>query len=270
MKVLMTVDLEGVSCIVNEMIQALPTSPLYFEARTFLMSDVNSAIEGAVEGGADEIVVFDSHCDGLNIILDKLNQKAKAILGNPILVPEEYMREFDAKILIGYHAMADTDNGLLCHTYPLEVKYIDVNEIRVGEIGMEILIASFLKIPTVLVTGDSSAKEETIKLIKDMNFVTVKEVLGNRSALCKNLNETSENIRNVAKKAILNYKSMELLKIEKPYKIEVAFYNEKFARNVFGIEKFYKKRLEDNKMIIEGDNLYKLWVNLKDSIWMNL
>lgn len=270
MRILIAVDLEGISGIVNEKMQALPTAPLYKEARIFLMSDVNSAIEGAVEGGADEIVVYDYHCDGLNIIVDELSEKATAILGNPTIVPEEFIREFDAKMLIGYHSMAETPNGLLCHTYPLEIKYIKVNGLKVGEIGMEILIASYLDIPTILVTGDSKAETETKELIKDIEFVSVKEVLGNRSALCKNLSQTSKSIKDCAKRAVLNYKNMKLLKVEGPYKLEIAFYNKSFVEKVFNIEKYYKKHMKNGTIIFEDDNLYKLWIHVKDSIWANL
>ena len=158
MKIFLNVDLEGISGVVSEEKQSLPGSLFYQEARKFLMSDVNSAIKGAIEGGADKCVVFDSHCDGLNIIFNELNEKTDIIIGNPTIISEEYMRKFDAKILIGYHSMAETEYGNQCHTYDNEIKYIEINDNRIGEIGIEILIASFLDIPTILVTGDSKAE----------------------------------------------------------------------------------------------------------------
>ena len=270
MKVLILTDLEGISGIVSDNIQALPSSPQYQEARKYLMSDVNGAVEGALDGGADEVVVYDTHCDGLNIILEDLHEKAKAILGNPILIPEDLIRSFDAKILIGYHSMAETPHAVLCHTYPLQVRSITVNGLRVGEIGMEMLIAAYLNIPTILVAGDSTACKEAKDLIKNVEIIVVKQSLGFRHALCHGLNVTRKKIRESTERAVRNYKSFDLLKPEQPYKVEVSFYKEEVAHRAFKKLEYCRKELGDKTVIAEDGNLFQLWIHLKDAIWASL
>ena len=51
MKIYVMCDLEGITGIVNFEQQVKPGAPQYEEARRFLMSDLNGAIRGAVDGG---------------------------------------------------------------------------------------------------------------------------------------------------------------------------------------------------------------------------
>lgn len=269
-KVLILTDLEGISGIVSENIQALPSSPQYQEARKHLMSDINGAVEGAFPGGATEVVVFDTHCDGLNIILEDLHEKAKAILGNPILIPEELVRSFDAKILIGYHSMAETPNAVLCHTYPLQVQSITLNGLRVGEIGIEMMTAAYLNVPTILVAGDSEACREARELVKNVETVDVKQSIGFRQALCDGLKVTRRKIRESTEKAVQKYKSFDLLQSERSYKVEISFYKKEFAQQVSRRFEYCRKELRERTVIAEDGNLFQLWNHLKDAIWANL
>ena len=73
MKIILLADLEGVSGVVDNEQQAKPGAPLYQEAREYLLSDVNAVIEGALDGGATEITIFDMHYYGLNLNLGKMS-----------------------------------------------------------------------------------------------------------------------------------------------------------------------------------------------------
>ena len=73
MKIILLADLEGVSGVVDNEQQAKPGAPLYQEAREYLLSDVNAVIEGALDGGATEITIFDMHYYGLNLNLSKIH-----------------------------------------------------------------------------------------------------------------------------------------------------------------------------------------------------
>ncbi|MQY59361.1 MAG: aminopeptidase, partial [Clostridia bacterium] len=82
MKIYIIIDMEGITGVVSPDKQAKPGSPGYQEAREFLMSDLNATVEGALEGGASDVLIYDMHYYGLNVILDKLHPKAKIIMGN--------------------------------------------------------------------------------------------------------------------------------------------------------------------------------------------
>jgi len=59
-KVFISSDMEGTAGIVDWQ-QVIGPGPAYERGRALLLGEVNAAIEGAIDGGADEIVVNDSH-----------------------------------------------------------------------------------------------------------------------------------------------------------------------------------------------------------------
>ncbi len=83
MKILLIADLEGASGVVDNEQQAKPGASLYHEARNYLISDVGGAVEGAIEGGADEVIIFDMHYSGLNLNLEEIHPRAKVVMGKP-------------------------------------------------------------------------------------------------------------------------------------------------------------------------------------------
>ena len=60
MKIFVSADIEGVAGIVDTN-QTLSPGSDYDLGRTLLLKEVNAAIDGAVAGGATEIVVNDAH-----------------------------------------------------------------------------------------------------------------------------------------------------------------------------------------------------------------
>ena len=44
--------------------------PWHLEARRLLMGDINAAVQGAIDGGATEVVVWDNHDGGHNAIME--------------------------------------------------------------------------------------------------------------------------------------------------------------------------------------------------------
>ena len=63
MKVIIMTDLEGISLV--DSIDMIPEeNDGYKFACQRLMADVNAAVQGAVDAGADEIIVFDGHGRG--------------------------------------------------------------------------------------------------------------------------------------------------------------------------------------------------------------
>lgn len=83
MKVYILVDMEGISGIVrSEQVSGVGNE--YEEARKFLTGDINAAVEGALEGGATEIIVNDLHSarGGCNMLPERLHPEARYIWGH--------------------------------------------------------------------------------------------------------------------------------------------------------------------------------------------
>ena len=96
--------MEGVTGVVH-FEQVLPEKEEYKRARELMVGDVNAAIEGALEAGAKEIIVNDSHNKMTNIILSQLNPAAHLISGyDKPLCMMQGVKGHDAALFIGYHA----------------------------------------------------------------------------------------------------------------------------------------------------------------------
>jgi D-amino peptidase len=61
MKVFVMTDLEGATGVAGDWADFNPGGREHDPARRMLTGDVNAAIQGAYEGGADEVVVLDGH-----------------------------------------------------------------------------------------------------------------------------------------------------------------------------------------------------------------
>ena len=72
MKILIAADMEGVSGI-TRWEETDPTHHEYVRFRKIMTDEVNAAIAGAAEAGANEFVVADGHDAGTNILVEELD-----------------------------------------------------------------------------------------------------------------------------------------------------------------------------------------------------
>ncbi|HWT38598.1 MAG TPA: M55 family metallopeptidase, partial [Paraburkholderia sp.] len=79
MKVLISVDIEGVAGVVNPE-QTRAGNGEYERARRWMTLEANAAIEGAFAGGATDVWVNDSHGGFRNLLPDMLDARANVIL----------------------------------------------------------------------------------------------------------------------------------------------------------------------------------------------
>ena len=104
MRILIAADMEGITGVVHAD-QTESTHPEYQRFRRLMTADVNAAIRGAFDGGADEVVVSDGHGGARNILIEELDGRARLNSGSPS--PFSMMQGIDAGIqgviLAGYH-----------------------------------------------------------------------------------------------------------------------------------------------------------------------
>lgn len=259
MKIYIKLDGEGITGVVNSDKQANPGGDNYQEMRRLLMSDLNAAIEGAIEGGASEVIVYDMHHYGLNVIVEELHPKAKLIAGNPHILPPGIGLDetYKGMIMIGYHVMADTEGGLLTHTYSLDIKSLYLNEILMGEIGLEAAIAGTYGVPLIMISGDSKAIEEGEKILGDFEKAMVKYALDDHSALCLPTPVTKEIIKEKVKSALVRINEFKPYIIPSPYQIKMEFYKIDKAGKASTISGV--RRINDVTVELKGNNLFLLW-----------
>ncbi len=206
MKVYISADMEGVSGVVDPE-QTDPSRPEYQYARKLMLREVNAAIEGALAGGATDILVNDSHWNMRNLLIDELHPAATLLSG----APKEYSMmtgidgSFDAVFFTGYHARAESACATLDHTYegPNTIQNVWMNGTPVGEYGINGALAGYFGVPVALVTGDQVVCMQAKELMgQDLETVVVKEAVGRVAA--KNLHPTrvAELIRAGAERAV--------------------------------------------------------------------
>jgi len=171
--------LEGISgvCVFDQTRE--PTTTHYQDARRLLMADINAAVEGCFEGGATEIVVEDEHAGGFNFVAELIDPRVVYLTGKSR--PKMSQREsiytgFDGAILLGYHSMAGTSDGILNHTQSsLRGNRYWYNGRESGEIAQAALRLGHCGVPVVMVSSDDAGCREAREFLgEDIVTVSVK------------------------------------------------------------------------------------------------
>jgi D-amino peptidase len=203
MKVFLSSDMEGTAGVVD-WAQCVGDGPEAVAGRRLLLAEVNAAIEGAVAGGATEIVVNDSHSTMRNLPPDALAGEASYISGShkPLYMMQGLDGSFDAVLFVSYHGSIGAPAGL-SHTYnPRAVMEARLDGVVTGEAGINALVAAHYGVPVVLVTGDRVACEETEALIPGVHSAVVKEPVSRIAAHSLHPARACALIRDTAEQAV--------------------------------------------------------------------
>jgi len=176
-KVYISFDMEGVAGIVDWS-QCLGPGQAYEEGRRLLLGEVNAAIDGALEAGATEIVCNDSHGTMNNLDPSELHGQASYVSGRhkPLYMMQGLDATADLVFMIGYHGSISGESSVLSHTYnPSVISHVELNGVRVGESGINALVALACQAPVGLITGDQQTIAEADPFMADAELVVVKE-----------------------------------------------------------------------------------------------
>jgi D-amino peptidase len=184
LKIYVVCDLEGVAGVVDHRQQCEWDAargwyaPYLDQARRLATLELNALVEGALEGGATEIVAWDGHGNfpgGLDIEL--LHPACKLVMGAGDGGPEGLDSSFAALFQLGLHAMVGTPRAVLAHSFYGGLTGYQVNDQLVGEIWMNCYTAGLSGVPCVFVSGDRAAAAEAADLIPGIETAIVKEGL---------------------------------------------------------------------------------------------
>lgn len=205
MKVFVSCDMEGVAGIVDWS-QCRPSGGAAYDAGCRLMQgEVNAAVEGALAGGADEVVVNDSHGSMFNLDPTALPRAASYISGRhkPGYMMEGLGPSFGAIFFVGYHGSISGGPSALSHTYnPEVIAGVRLNGTSVGESGINALLAHSHGVPIALLTGDAVTLREAETFAPDVVGVVTKESHTHFSAHHLHPAESCEKIRAAAREAV--------------------------------------------------------------------
>lgn len=256
-------DMEGVSGIVDFETYISPSSVYYEKGRKLATLEVNAAIDGILSTGVHQIVVCDGHGYGA-IDIELLHKEASLIMGRPLdLMFEMGDGYFDAFLMVGQHAMQNASGANLSHTFDhINIESLTINNIPMGEAGVNALRAGLFGVPTIFLSGDTAACEEIQKIIHEVHTCSVKRGITRTSAICLQPENAREKIRRSVIDAVRNMENIRPFIIPPPY--EAIFeYNNAASLNKY-MDKPYAKIQSHNKVSIYADDLQTL---LSKNLW---
>jgi len=225
LKIYIVTDLEGISGVFSFAQTREPLTPLNREAREYFMGDLAAVVRGLRDAGATEIVVLDGH--GSQAVVPHLMEPgAKYVTGLPrpgVLWGLD--RSFAGIVMLGYHAMMGTPDGVLNHTQSSksENRYW-YNGVESGEIVQMAAIAGHFGVPPILVTGDEATCRESQKFFgTSCVTVAVKRGIAREAALLYPFAETRKALYEGGKRAVAAIPKCKPYRLELPIKAKKQY-----------------------------------------------
>jgi D-amino peptidase len=222
MKVHITADMEGIATISHDE-QADYKSSEYPRMCEIMTGEVEAAIQGAKDGGADEIIVCDAHDTGRNLLVEKLDEDIEIVQGSAydLGMMNGITRDCDASLQIGYHSMRHTHAGTLGHTYSYDIAKLKFNRTVIGESGLSAAIAGHFGVPMVFVSGDSHAIKQARSLVRNIVGVPTKTGVGLYGVHSLTPGKAIKNIRKGVKEALDMRSEIKPFIVKRPVLMEV-------------------------------------------------
>ncbi|WP_381792366.1 M55 family metallopeptidase [Streptomyces niveus] len=203
MKILISADMEGATGVTWPG-DVLPGTPQWERCRTLFTSDVNAAVLGFLDGGADDVLINEAHWSMRNLLLEELDYRAQLLTGRHkslSMVEGVQHGDVDAIAFIGYHTGAGTE-GVLAHTYLANsITGVWLNGARASEGLLNAHVVAEYGVPVVLVTGDDLTCRDADGYAPDARKVAVKDYVSRYAAVCRTPARTAADIRSAAREA---------------------------------------------------------------------
>jgi D-amino peptidase len=223
MKILISADMEGATGVTWPA-DVEPGTEQWQRCRRMFTSDVNAAVAGFFDGGADEVLINEAHATMRNLLLEDLDERAVMLTGRhkDLSMVEGIQRPgVSAVAFVGYHAGAGRD-GVLAHTYlPNSVTGVRVNGGQASEGTLNSFVAAEYGVPVILVTGDDVTCADAASYAPRAAAVAVKDCVSRYSAVCRPPAVTAAAIRAAAEGAVKLAGSYEPVHEEAGFGVEV-------------------------------------------------
>lgn len=258
MKVYISADMEGAAGVVHPS-HLSPPHPEYERLRRIWTEDVNALVAGALDAGAETVLVNDAHSLMANLLPEVLHPRAGYVLG--YLKPGNQMqgldRTFGAAILFT-HSRAGTASGVLSHTYLLrEVHEVRLNGRPAGEMTFNIAWAGLHGVPVVLVAGDAAAAAEAEELVEGIHTVVTKVGLDPAAAEFPPVEEVRHRLREGARAAVADRVRIPPWAPQGPFELEIEFSHPSMAHFVSfipGVE-----RTDGRTIVFRQQDFQTIW-----------
>lgn len=237
MKILIAADMEGISGVVH-WDHVTPGHAEYQRFRRIMTGDVNAAIAGAFEAGAEDVVVTDGHWDGMSILAEELDPRARLNSGgpSPLSMVQGVDSEVSGVMFVGYHARAGMQNAILDHTWSDgRVTNLWLNGKVTGEIGLNAAVCGHFDVPVIMISGDQTACAEAVEALGAVEVAVVKQATGRMAAECLPPEVAQQKIREAASRAVNRLRmgrAAQPYRVESPIAVAIEFVQTEMADRV--------------------------------------
>jgi D-amino peptidase len=178
MKIFVSVDMEGIAAVATPD-QVRRGGSGYQRAQELMTAEANAAIAGAIDGGASQVVVNDSHGPMDNLLSADLDPRARVVVGRPKAqcMMQGLTPDCDAALLIGYHGAAGT-RGVLAHTFCSHFYRLRLDGHEVSEADVNAIYAAGLGVPVAFLSGDDVVCQTTTRVLPHTLKLAVKTAAG--------------------------------------------------------------------------------------------
>lgn len=216
-------DAEGVAGVCRQD----QTEPTNNEMRQLLTGEINAAVDGFLDGGADEVIVWDGHDGSQTLSALTIHPKAKLLIGK-LPSTMTFDRHYAAVAFVGQHARANSKGGVMAHSYSsLGIQNLLMNGQPVGEIETRTALAGAFDTPVIFLSGDKAAADNLHAIVAEAELAVVKQGIANYVCLSDSAEAARGLIRMHARLAMQHLGSI------RPYKLEgpVTFQIERTSRS---------------------------------------
>ncbi|MBC1375997.1 M55 family metallopeptidase [Listeria sp. FSL L7-0091] len=256
MKLWISVDMEGINGLPDD---TFVDSSMrnYTRGQKIMTEETNWVVEEALKAGYDDIIVNDSHSKMNNILIENLHEEARLITGDvkPFSMVQGLDSSADAAIFIGYHSRAGQP-GVMSHSMTSGVRNFYINDMVIGEFGLNAYVAGAYGVPVILVSGDDYIAREAKELIPGIETAVVKEAVSRSSAVALSKSKAEKIIR---EKVALSLKHKEAAVLVPPEKtvLKIEFCNYGQAEWAALVPK--TKIIEETTVIFEAENILEAY-----------
>lgn len=228
-RVVIGTDMEGCAGIVSLADQSRADGRYYEQSRRIATREYNAAVDGLLDTGVEDILMLDGHGPGA-VSFEDLHPSAKLLHGRPAAprgVRDPILKEYDACVMIGQHAMAGLRTSNQNHTQNgRTIDYYKLNGHLIGEIAQFSLYNGALGLPMIFLSGEDLACKEAEKLIPGVTTASVKTGLGRNQALSVSAPEAHRRIREGIARAVDKQRKDPIppLVWEAPFEMEKRFH----------------------------------------------
>ncbi len=173
MRILVSADIEGVTGIAH-WDEANRDHPAYAWFRERMNAEIAAACQGALLGGATDLLVKDAHGSGRNLHPDRLPRPARLIRGwsgHPLGMVQGLDASFHGLVFVGYHSPCGSGGHPLSHTLTGRFARVELDGERLSEMRLNAFTGRSLGVPLLFVSGDAGICAEAAAL--DAAIVTV-------------------------------------------------------------------------------------------------